>query len=81
MEERELMVEIPIERYEELLDIESRVNTATDLVLADKDIKLEVLLRVIGTGGMIDVADRIRKADEEFWQRLKEKEKEKENGN
>lgn len=76
MEER-LLVEIPLDRYEELLDIESRVNTATDLVVADKDIKLEVLLRVIGTGGMVDVADRIRKADEEFWEMLKEKE----NGN
>ena len=79
MEERELMVGIPLERYEELLGIESRVNTATDLVLAIKDIKIEVLLRVIGTGGMIDVADKIKKKDEEFWQKLKEKEKE--NGN
>lgn len=79
MEEREIMVEIPLKAYEKLLDIESRVNTATDLVVADKDIKIEVLLRVIGTGGMIDVADRIKKKDEEFWQKLKEKEKE--NGN
>lgn len=78
MEER-LLVEIPLERYEELIDIESRVTTATALVMADKDIKLEVLLRVIGTGGMIDVADRIKKADEEFWKMLKEKGKE--NGN
>lgn len=81
MEEREIMVEISLKAYEKLLDIESRVNTATDLVLAIKDIKIEVLLRVIGTDGMIEVADRIKKADEDFWKRLKEQEKEKENGN
>lgn len=73
MEER-LLVEIPLDRYEELLDLETRVNVAADLVYNERNISEEVVFRAIGHSKMIYVAERIKQERERFLTKLKEEE-------
>lgn len=70
MEERGLMVEIPIERYEELLDIESRVFVAGELAL--HGVSEEVVYLAIGTMNFKAAVDKKNKEHEKFLASLKE---------
>lgn len=74
MGEREIMVEIPIERYEELLDTESRVFAAGELAL--HGVSEEVVYLAIGTMNLKAAVDKKIKKNQEFLERLKNKEKE-----
>lgn len=75
MEEREIMVEIPLAVYEKLLDIESRVRTAGELAL--HGVSEEVVYLAIGTDDFKFEVDKKKKEHEKFLASLKEKE----NGN
>lgn len=72
MEEKELMVEIPIERYEQLLDIESRVFAAGELAL--HGVPEEVVYLAIGTMNLRAAVDKKKKEHEKFLASLREKE-------
>lgn len=75
MEEREIMVEIPLIAYEKLLDIESRVRAAGELAL--HGISEEAVYLAIGTDDFKYVVDKKKKEHEKFLASLKERE----NGN
>lgn len=70
MEERELMVEIPLRVYEHLLDVESRVNAAGELAL--KGVSEETVYLVIGTNNFKSAVDKKMKEHEELLNRFKE---------
>ena len=72
--EEKLLVQIPLERYEELLDIESRVNVAADLIYNDRNTRNEVIFRVIGHSKMVYVAEKIQEEHKKFFESLREKE-------
>ena len=59
-------ITISIERYNELLDIETRVNVVADLLDGKEFVTKETILRIIGTEKAIDVADRISIKDKEL---------------
>ena len=59
-------ITISIERYNELLDIETRVNVVADLLDGKEFVTKETILRIIGTEKAIDVADRIKIKDKEL---------------
>ena len=59
-------ITISIERYNELLDIETRVNVVADLLDGKEFVTKETILRIIGTEKAIDVADRISMKDKEL---------------
>lgn len=70
MEERELMVEIPLAVHENLLDIESRVRAAGELAL--RGVLEEVVYLVIGTDDFKAAVDKRMKEREELLNRYKE---------
>ena len=59
-------VTISIERYNELIDIETRVNVVADLLDGKEFVTKETILRIIGTEKAIDIADRIKIKDKEL---------------
>ena len=70
MEERKLMIEISLDRYEELLDIESRVRTAGELALYGAS--EEVVYLVIGTNDFKAEVDKRKKEREKILANLRE---------
>lgn len=70
MEERKLMIEISLDRYEELLDIESRVRTAGELALHGAS--EEVVYLVIGTNDFKSEVDKRKKEREKILENLRE---------
>ena len=69
MEEK--TVTIDIGRYDELLDIETRVWVARDVILRDQYIKLTDLLCILGFN---EYADRIEKEEKEKLRKFVEEE-------
>ena len=69
MEEREIMVEIPLKVYERLLDIESRVRTAGELAL--HGVSEEVVCLAIGTDDFKSAVDKKIKEQEKFLESLR----------
>ena len=69
MEEK--TVTIDIGRYDELLDIETRVWVARDMILRDQYIKLTDLLYILG---FKEYADRIEKEEKEKLRKFVEEE-------
>lgn len=63
MEENSVVV-IPIEKYEELLDIETRVNVVVERIVHDKYIKTEDVLWILGTELAVETAMEIREKEE-----------------
>lgn len=72
MEEKGLMVEIPLAGYEKLLDIESRVRVAGELAL--RGVLEEVVYLAIGTDDFKSAVDKKKKEHEKFLASLKEME-------
>lgn len=70
MEERGLMIEIPLAVYEKLLDIESRVRVAGELAL--RGVSEEVVYLAIGTDDFKSAVDKKKKEQEELLNRYKE---------
>lgn len=63
MENKDLMVTMPIARYEQLLDIETRVDVAVERMTNEEYCKIEDILRILGTELALQRADEIREAD------------------
>lgn len=57
-------VTIDLDRYEDLLDTETRVNVAVERIINQKYIRTEDILRIFGTTAAIHEADRLREEDE-----------------
>lgn len=64
-------VTIPLERYEELLDAETRLNTAVSYLVNDNFAKTETLLWILGTELACQKAQELHDEDEK---RRKERE-------
>lgn len=78
MENTNLMVTIPIFRYEQLLDTETRVDVAVERMTNDEYCRIEDILRILGTELALQKADEIREADrkrdEEYRRKYEERE-------
>lgn len=72
MEEKRLMVEIPLAVHEKLLDIESRVRTAGELALYG--VSEELVYLAIGTDDFKSAVDKKKKEHEKFLASLRGKE-------
>lgn len=71
------MVSIPMVRYEQLLDIETRVDVVVERISHDKFLKTEDILWILGTDLSCDLAEKIKREDEENYKKLlKERENE-----
>lgn len=77
MENKNLTVIIPLLRYEQLLDIETRVDVAVERMANDEYCKTEDVLCILGTELALQKADEIReeakKRHEEYLLKLKGK--------
>lgn len=73
-----LTVIIPQNRYEQLLDLETRVDVAVERMTNDKFCDLEDVLRILGTELALQRADEIqeeeRKRHEEYMKQCEESE-------
>lgn len=58
-------VTIKQDRYEQLLDTETRVDVAVNMICDSDFLRTEDILRILGTDRAIDRADELRKIDEE----------------
>lgn len=71
-------VTIPQNRYDQLLDIETRVDVAVERMMNDKYCNLEDVLRILGTELALQRADEIRaeerKRHEEYLKQCEERE-------
>lgn len=78
MENTDLMVTIPIFRYEQLLDAETRVDVAVERMTNDEHCRIEDVLRILGTELALQKADEIREEDrkreEEYRRKYEEQE-------
>lgn len=76
MENTDLMVTIPLARYEQLLDAETRVDVAVERMTNDEYCKTEAVLRILGTELALQKADEIREAgrkrEEEYRRKYEE---------
>lgn len=57
---------IPRERYDELLDIETRVNVIVDMISNDDYLCVSSILSILGTKRAIDTANKIKEKMEGF---------------
>lgn len=73
-----LTVKIPQQRYEELLDLETRVDVAVERMTNDEYCDIEDVLRILGTELALQRADEIReegrKRHEEYLKQCDERE-------
>ena len=60
------MITIQVERFLELIKIETRVDILVDMIERHEFVSKEEILRIIGTEKAIEVADRIHKKDKEL---------------
>lgn len=69
---------IPQNRYEQLLDLETRVDVAVERMTNDEYCNLEDVLRILGTELVINRADKIREEErkwkQEYFRSLKAEE-------
>lgn len=73
-----LTVTIPQDRYEKLLDLETRVDVAVERMTNDEYCNLEDVLRILGTELALQRADEIREEErkwhEEYLKQCEERE-------
>ena len=60
----QIMVSIPVERYDQLIDTEIRVNIAVERIINQKYMQTEDILRILGTGDALIEAERIKEENE-----------------
>jgi len=60
------MITIQVERFLELIKIETRVDILVDMIERDEFVSKEEILRILGTEKAIEVADRIHEKDKEM---------------
>lgn len=59
-------VTISIERYNELLDIETRVDVVVDMIARNDYVSMSNVLRILGSEYAIDAANKIEKKTHDF---------------
>lgn len=59
------MIEIPLQRYEELIQLEAKVDSVVEMIRTDAFISRENILRIIGTEVAFELAEALRRADNE----------------
>lgn len=78
MENKDLVVTMPLTRYDQLLDVETRVDVAVERMTNDEYCKTEDILRILGTELALQKADEIReeekKQHEEYLLKCKDEE-------
>lgn len=57
-------IEITLERYEQLIDVESRVNVAVELACNNKYIEIKDLLLILGTEKALAMVNKIIEENE-----------------
>lgn len=57
-------IAIPFDRYEELVRLETRADVVVERITHDNFIKMEDVLRILGTAVAVEEADRIKAIDE-----------------
>jgi hypothetical protein len=65
-------VEIPIDRYNELITLEARINTLVRLIGINKYISTMEMLEIIGTDFAWEVSLEVKKRDENLSRKLEE---------
>ena len=60
------MITIQVERFLELIKIETRVDILVDMIERDEFVSKEEILRILGTEKAIEAADRIKIKDKEL---------------
>lgn len=65
------MVSISLDRYDELLDLETRVNVAVEKIVRCNYISTEDLLFILGTELALSKAEELHKEAEEFENKVK----------
>lgn len=63
MKRQDLMAKISLSRYEQLLDVEKRVDVAVERMANDEYCKTEDILRILGTELALQKADEIREKE------------------
>ena len=63
-------VTIKQDRYEQLLDTETRVDVAVNMICDSDFLRTEDILRILGTDRAIERADELKKADEERHKKI-----------
>ncbi len=81
MENTNLTITIPQSRYEQLLDIETRVDVAVERITNDEYIKTEDILRILGTELALQKADEIREKDKRWEEEYHKKQEFEDNSN
>lgn len=61
-----MTVAIPVERYEELLKTEVRLNISVERICHDRFVSMEDLLRILGTEQAIERANELKEASERY---------------
>lgn len=64
------MITIQVERFLELIKIETRVDILVDMIERDEFVSKEEILRIIGTEKAIKAADRIYEKDKELFKEM-----------
>lgn len=59
-------VVIPRDRYDELLDIETRVDVVVDMIARNDYVSMSNVLRILGSEYAIDAANKIEKKTHDF---------------
>lgn len=72
-EDNVLTVTIPLERFEELIDIEARQNVLTEYLKNSDYCNKEIVLRIIGTYEAVIQANKIRMKEQEEEAEYKKK--------
>lgn len=65
MDMNNIVVTIPIQRYEQLLDIETRANVLVDMICSEKAIRTTSILRILATDEALMELEKINKESEE----------------
>ena len=60
------MITIQVERFLELIKIETRVDILVDMIERDEFVSKETIVRIRGTEKAIEFADRIHEKDKEM---------------
>lgn len=60
----ECMVTVPVSRYEELIDFETRTNVVVDYILNTDYCSTEMILRILGTKEALKRADEMKEEDD-----------------
>lgn len=65
-------IAMPLQRYEQLLDLETRVNVVVERIAHERYLSIEDLLWILGTKLSVELAQELRAKMDEELKRAKE---------